>query len=171
MGIFYSHGEAANPILSFQTKTVTGRNEYTGGMTYHSGYNLSITPSHSSNRILVIATMSLCHSPSTAYNGLGCQVRTNNGTSSFAEILGSHSSGNRGLLTMGTINNNDRNQGRHTWAGIHHPNTTNTVTYTCYFGATDGTGYMAVNGGWNDANNNETTRSSSTITLLEIRRV
>ena len=70
-----------------------------------------------------------------------------------------------------TINNNDRNQGRHTWVGIHHPNTTNTVTYTCYFGATDGNGSMAVNGGWSDGNNSESTRSSSNLTLLEIEHV
>ena len=171
MGLFYAGGEVKYPICNWNTLNVNTRNEYTGGMTHHSGYNISITPQNSSNRILVIASISLCHSPSTAYNALGCQVRTNSGGSSYNLTLGSHSVGSRGLLTMGTINNNDRNQGRHTWVGIHHPNTTNTVTYTCYFGATDGNGSMAVNGGWSDGNNSESTRSSSNLTLLEIEHV
>ena len=168
MAIYYAGGEIKHPICNWATLEVTSRNEYTGGMTHHSGYNVSITPQNSANRILVIASISLCHNNNSAYNGCGCQIRTNGGGSNFNTILGTHSVSNRGQLTMGTINNNDRNQGRHTWIGIHHPNTTNTVTYTCYFGATDGTGQMAVNGGWNDQDNNESTRSSSNLTLLEI---
>mgnify|MGYP003120064824 CR=1 FL=1 len=168
MSIFYTGGEVKYPILNFNTLDVNTRNEYTGGMTHHSGYNIQITPQHASNKILVIASINLCHSPNTAYNALGVQVRTNSGGGSYNVTLGSHSVGSRGLLTMGTINNNDRNQGRHTYVGIHHPNTTSTVTYTCYFGATDGNGSMAVNGGWSDNDNNESTRSTSSITLLEI---
>jgi len=149
-------------VLQVVSKEVTDIQSYTGNMTLNSNFDLSITPSSTSNKILITYTIPLSYNSSSAYNGVGAQLRRG------STILGSFTSSNRGELTFTGTSGEGFNLGTSTRTMIDSPATTSAITYRMYFGATDGTGGVIVNRTWDSGDSSDRTVSSSTLVLMEI---
>lgn len=130
-----------------------------------SGLNATLTPSSSSNKILMIVSLGVI---GTNNNTAGCRVeRYASGNGVW--IGNGAGSGNRPQFVFGSHQRGSYHQSGVSWHILDSPGTTSAVTYKIYAGCHGG-GTVTVNktnGDQNDANL-ESGRRSSSITLLEV---
>jgi len=131
-----------------------------------SGFELTITPSSASNKILLSTTITACCHASGVFN-LWRQI----GSNSYSQLdtFKGDADGNRLRVTMHMGQTQDANTSERSMIVLDSPNTTDTVKYKWQTGTPYHSSYVIViNSSIADTNNNYYTRSISTITAMEI---
>jgi hypothetical protein len=136
----------AGSVLQVVQATYTTVQSTSSNSPVTTNFSASITPSSSSNKILIISNLSV--GTVTGSNGVTLQI-WRGGSSIFQQNL------NAGYLSIGTsVSENHINN---TFTYLDSPATTSSVTYTQYFASSNsGTVYFCVNS------------NPSTMTLMEI---
>ena len=157
----------AGKILQVQTEWKTSSWSSSSNNSFHeiSGLNTSLTPSSTSNKILMFVSIGCLGSNN---NTAGVRVQrfvSGNGT----WIGNGAGSGNRPQFVFGAHQRDSYHQSGVTWHILDSPSATSAVTYKIYAGC-HANGTVTVNrtnGDQNDANL-ESGRRSSSITLMEV---
>ena len=154
-------GASGGGIIQIVSATTTARiTSTTTTFTDISGLSVSITPRSTSNKILILASVS-------GHNdGFGHFVRLMRGATAIS--VGDASS-NRVQSTMANYYNSDVNSPTTNGAVfLDSPATTSSTTYKLQHRKGTGSGTIYINGTANDADADYTGRTISTITVLEI---
>ena len=124
------------------------------------GYNVSITPSSASNKILVIANFNFGIGTGSVGNAVLIRSSTN--------IFIGDATGNRERRTVGRANIDSSGVRNSTIVFLDSPNTTSSITYSVGIGSDQST-TIYFNRSLDDQNNDYQTRSASSITVMEIK--
>ena len=131
-----------------------------------SGFELTITPSSASNKILLSTTITACCHASGVFN-LWRQI----GSGSYAQLdtFKGDADGNRLRATMHMGQTQTANTAERSMTVLDSPNTTSAVKYKWQIGTPYHSSYViVVNSSVSDSNDVYNTRSISTMTALEI---
>ena len=153
-------GSDIGKILQVQSTTKTSTFSTTGSSVDVTGLNVSITPSSSSNKVLVHTQITM----SGTDNGYARLLR---GSTAIAvgDASGSRS---RGFAHTGYVNFiGDTGALPYNTMTLDSPNTTSSTTYKVQIGV--GAGTQFVGRGEADGNNNQNVRSICTITAMEVK--
>ena len=130
-----------------------------------SGLSVDITPSSTSNKILVGVYI---NTDATSGYRSGAQIIRTVSGGSATQIGGSTDLGNRTNVTFGTGKGDPNGLYAFAYQLLDAPNTTSAVNYKVRLGTESSGGTVQVNKDNNDSNDNTHQRSSSTITVMEI---
>ena len=125
------------------------------------GLSVSITPSSSSNKILVMYNVSV---GTNGLDGYGYTKLLRDSTSIFI----GDSSGSRVSASNGGASAHGDVQSKHSIQFLDSPSTTSSTTYKIQAYAQAGTGVIRINASYNDGNAISNTRDASSITAMEI---
>ncbi|NDB61359.1 hypothetical protein EB001_23410 [bacterium] len=130
------------------------------------GLSVSITPSSTSNKILVLVQISYGGSVNT-YGG----AKLIRGSTSIFEGTSDGASRTETTIPM-TTSNEPNSEANKMYTGsifyLDSPSTTSSTTYKIQIFTSSGTETLAVNRNGSDSNNNYNNRSTSSITVMEI---
>ena len=154
-------GKTLQVLSTTKTDTFVTTNTLAAGGAVVTGLSLTITPSSTSNKILILCTLSTDGSSNVtqAYAWLA------RGSTKIG--AGANSESRIGVNARGYYGDNNVSN-TYTMSYLDSPSTTSAVTYNVYI-ATQGSGSVVVNRTINDTNNTgDGARTSSTITVMEI---
>ena len=131
-----------------------------------SGFELTITPSSASSKILLTSTITACSHSSGGFN-LWRQI----GSNSYAQLdaFKGDADGNRSRFTMHMGQTQTGNTSERSMTVLDSPNTTDAVKYKWQVGTPYHSSYvMVINSSVDDSNDNYHSRTISTMTAMEV---
>lgn len=126
------------------------------------GLSVTITPSSASNKILVMYTVSV---GTNAASGYGFLKLLRGAT----DIFIGDASGNRTRATTSGASPDTNSEFNNSVQFLDSPNTTSATTYKIQAYAQAGTGVIYINSSYGDANASYSTRTASSITVMEVK--
>lgn len=152
-------GKVLQVVSTTKTNTFTTTSSTATAIT---GLDVTITPSSTSSKILVLCFMTVCSDSSSGFPVYYLQ----RGATQI--LLGDAGQANQRRVSTGTAPHNNNYLSNANVMYLDSPSSTSALTYGMYTSTADSSGTVAINRTIVDGNNNYNARGTSTITVMEI---